>query len=155
MARLGWIGTVMVLAVLVGCEKKKLPQEPPPIKNNPAPRQDTPKIQAPPTVPDSLAKKIEAEWPAIKAEGDKFMEKFHELEGLRAGGDRAKMQPVVEAARGHYEKALEMWNTIYYSVDDFDDAKAEACRRFMRQWNREVDKWTTNAKALKEFSQVK
>lgn len=153
MARLGWIGTVIALALLVGCEKKKLPQEPMPVNNNPAPKQDTPKVQAPATVPKSLETTFNAKWPEIEREGAAFASKFAEASAAKASGDREKLDKLIDEANGHYQKLADLWAEIAYGFDE-DGPEAEACRRFLSPYERKVQKWQKQNKGLKEFSRA-
>lgn len=140
---------------LGGCGKKKSPPPVPPAGGNASTPEKTPAPSAPKGVPASLKSRIESVWPKIESAGEEFVEKFKEAQAAQRSGERDKMQQAIEVARGKYEDALEMWNEIYYSVDDYEEDVAEACRRYMRTWNRKVDGWTKKAKALKEFSLAK
>ena len=154
MNRNGLLALLLCLPlVAAGCDSKKK-QPPVPQPTQPAPRAPTPKVVAPAGVPQSLVSRVEAEWPAIEAEGKLFLQKFSEAKAAQASGNRDRMDPLIEAAKKHYERALERWNEIYYSVDDYPEDQAEKCRKFMSPKNRVVDGWTSKAKALKEFSRV-
>jgi hypothetical protein len=155
MNRLGALALLLCLPlVATGCDSKK-PPPPAPRQTQPAPRSTpTPKVVAPAGVPDILVARVQTEWPNIEAAGKLFLEKFAAAKAAQASGDRARMDPLIEAAKKHYERALEKWNEIYYSVDDYPEPQAEKCRAFLSPKNRVVDGWTKKAKALKEFSRV-
>lgn len=154
MARLGWIGTVIALALLVGCEKKKLPPEPTPDKTTPAPKEDTPKVRAPASVPKSLEATFNAKWPEIEREGAAFAATFAEATTARNSGDRDKLDGLIEKANGHYRKLADLWAEIAYGFDE-DGPEAEACRRFLSPYERKVQKWQKENKGLKEYSRAK
>ena len=153
MARIG--SFLIVLIVLAACEKRRdLPE--PVVTEKPAAKQPEKKSSpAPKGVPQSLKDKIDQDWPGIKEAGDKFVVHFGAAQAAQRAGKRDDMQAAIDAAQKEFIAALEGWNGIYYSVDDYDEATAEKCRRYMRTWNRQVDGWTKKAKALKEFSRAK
>lgn len=155
MARI--IALCTLLAFAVSCDKSPTRIPEPHTNKSQVPSQpSTPKISAPKEVPESLKSQVERDWPEIEKEGEAFLEQFAAATRARAENDRAKMDVAVDAAKKHYEAALEKWNAIYYSVDDIDDEDlAEKCRRWLRKWNKQVDGWTRKAKGLKEFSRVK
>ena len=138
MARLGWIGTVIALALLVGCEKKKLPQQPPPTSTNPAPKRDTPKVSAPASVPQGLVDDFNRHWPEIEKLGTSFDAKFKEADKLKAAGELDQLDKVIEAAN-----------------DEDNEAQAAACRRFLSPYEKRIKGWRAKNKGLKEISRAK
>lgn len=146
------------LILFAACDKKSR-AIPKPSVQPPAPAaavEPKPPISAPKEIPQSLKERVTRDWPSIEKEGEAFLESFNAARTAKSAGDRDKMDVAVEAARAHFNAALEKWNGIYYSVDDLNDERlAEKCRRWLRKWNRKVDSWTVKAKGLKEFSRVK
>lgn len=140
----------LVLSALPACGRK--PKKAPAVPAAPVQQPTRPTVAAPPSVPQSLVDRVQRDWPTIEKEGQLFLAKFAQVQA--AQGDRARMDPLIDEAKQHYENALESWNEIYYSVDDMPEAQAEACRRYLGTWNKQVDSWTSKAKALKEFSRV-
>jgi len=159
MARFATFGLLVLFAV-AACGKKKGP--PPAVTPQAqAPVQQTPKVEAPGGVPAALTALLEAEWPGIKKNGDAFLEKFDEASKARASGDREAMIAAVEEARKLYQDAAEGWAKIIYWPDDqvddgkMDETTAEACRKYLRSYERTVEGWNKKAKGLKEISTVK
>jgi len=147
------IASLCVLLLFAACDKG--PGKPPPLPQPQPQVPQAPTVKAAPGVPQSLADKVAREWPGIQKDGDAFVVKFNEASAARAAGDRDKMDIAIEAARKHFNDALEGWNGIYYTVDDMSEDQGETCRKFLRKWNKQVDSWTKKAKGLKEFSRVK
>jgi hypothetical protein len=106
-------------------------------------------------VPQALVDLVARKWPDIEKAGKEFEAKFSEADVAKAAGDREKMSAAIDAARDAFETAMEGWNEIYYSVDDYPEAQAEACRQYLRTWNSKVDAWMKKAKGLKEVSTIK
>ncbi|MHC4931323.1 MAG: hypothetical protein ACYTGV_03940 [Planctomycetota bacterium] len=148
------VPVLILLAFVAACDKgKSLP--PPPAAPQPKVEESTPSIKTPIGVPKDLGARVAEAWPAIEEQGKLFVKRFNEASAARSSGDLAKMDEAVQAAQQAYIKATESWNEIYYSVDDLPEDQAERCRRFLRKWNKQVDGWTKQAKALKEFSRAK
>ena len=148
---------IALFVFTVACERKVENVPPPPAPDKPAePAKKKPTISAPKSIPADLKARVETEWPKIEAEGKLFMDAFDRARKANAAGDRDALAKEVDVANKHYNAAVEMWNGIYYSVDDISDEQlAEKCRRWLRKWNKQVDAWTSKAKGLKEFSRVK
>jgi 16S rRNA (cytosine967-C5)-methyltransferase len=144
---------LLLFALVAACDKGKT--LPPPPAPQPKVEESAPSIKTPIGVPKELGAKVAEAWPQIEEQGKIFVVKFNEASAARASGDLAKMDEAVQAAQQAYIKATEGWNEIYYSVDDLPEEEAERCRRFLRRWNKQVDGWTKQAKALKEFSRAK
>jgi hypothetical protein len=157
MARIGWIGMVIALALLVGCEKKKLPQEPPPTNTNPTPKKDTPKVSAPATVPQGLVDEFNRYWPEIEKLGASFEAKFKEADKLRAAGELDQLDKVIEAANDDFIKLSDIWAKVTYSdaIDEDNEAQAAACRRFLSPYEKRIKGWRAKHKGLKEISRAK
>jgi len=162
MARFATLGLLVLFAV-AACGKKK---GPPPAAVTPQPAQapaqpQPPKAQPPGGVPAALTALLEAEWPGIKKNGEAFEAKFEEASKARASGDREAMNAAVEEARKLYQDAAEGWAKIIYWPDDqvdegkMDETAAEACRKYLRTYERTVEGWNKKAKGLKEISTVK
>jgi hypothetical protein len=148
------VPVLLLLGLVAACDKgKSLP--PPPAASQPKEEESTPSIKTPIGVPKELGARVAEVWPGIEAQGKIFVARFNEALSARSSGDLAKMDEAVQAAQQAYINATEGWNEIYYSVDDLPEDQAERCRRFLRKWNKQVDGWTKQAKALKEFSRAK
>ena len=146
------VPVLLLLALVAACDKGT--SIPPPPVSEPV-QESAPSIKTPIGVPKELGARVAEAWPGIEEQGKIFVARFHEASAARSSGDLAKMDVAVQAAKQAYMQATEGWNEIYYSVDDLPEEQAERCRRFLRKWNKQVDGWTKQAKALKEFSRAK
>jgi hypothetical protein len=125
---------LMLAMVACGDSRKSLPVPPAP-QTQPEPEKPAPSISAPPSVPDVLKQRVQSEWPVIEDLGKQFMAKFKELETARTKEDRAAMTKAADEAGKIYEKLSDMWAALYYSVDDYDEATGEICRKWLRTYN--------------------
>lgn len=148
-----------LLLVAPACGRKKLP--PPPDQPAQKPVAEARPLKAPPGVPEELRRLVEREWPGILKEGDAFLEKFKEFQNAQGSGDRAAMSALVEEAGPLCRSATDKWAVIAYWVEDkvqdggIDEATAEKCREFLRDYEKRVKEWESKNKVLKEFSTVK
>ena len=148
--------SALTLALAVGLfacgdSRKSLPVPPTP-QPAPEPEKPAPSISAPAQVPEVLRERVAKEWPIIEDLGQQFMAKFADLEKARAAEDRPAMTAAAKAAGEIFNRLGDMWAAIYYSVDDYDDATGEVCRKWLRTYNSKVEYWEKRAKATKEFS---
>jgi len=148
--------STMTLALAVGLfacgdSRKSLPVPPAP-QSAPEPEKSAPSISAPAQVPDVLRERVAKEWPIIEDLGKQFMAKFADLEKARTAEDRPAMTAAAKSAGEIYTRLGDMWASIYYSVDDYDEATGEVCRKWLRTYNKQVEYWEKRAKATKEFS---
>jgi hypothetical protein len=149
-----------LVLVAPACGRKKAP---PPIEQ-PAvqkPAVEPRPLKAPPGVPDELRRLVEREWPGILKEGDAFLAKFKEFQNAQGSGDRAAMSALVEEARPLCQSAMDKWADIAYWVENkvadgaIDEATADKCRDFLRDYEKRVKEWESKNKVLKEFSTAK
>ena len=148
---------LIALFALVACGgERKAPPRPAGIESQPdRSMPKVPEISAPATVPAQLKARVAREWPAIEELGRQFDAKFEEASKARTAGDRASLSNAAEEGGKLYGRLADDWAAIYYSVDDLSDETAEACRRWLRTYNRKVDSWKNRSKALKEFSSAR
>ena len=150
------------LVLFAACEKKS--KKPPVVQNNQTqntqPDQVTPKPKPAPTgVPAALKSMLDAKWPKLEAEGQKFNAKFMEAQKLR--GNRAALTKKIEEARQHYTTMKDIWAEIaYWPVNQLDDGNIDQkthdlCERYLRSKSSVVKGWDKKAKSLKELSAVK
>ena len=151
----GGLLLVIVLVVMSGQKDKK--QQPAPAANTstkttPAKTQTEKKPEPPAEVPAEFIRKVESAWPAIEKMGKEFEKNFAKARIAHKENNREVLQTEINAAQKAYEAAQDAWAPIYYSADDYGENVAEACRSWVKSYEKKVSGWTKQAKALKEFS---
>ena len=149
------VRTALLLALLLpfaACEKRG--KKPPPASPLPTPPPAA-KVQAPASVPQALAERIEREWPEIEKEGKLFLDALAEATKARDAGDRAGMSPAVKVAQDHFDKAAAAWGDITGEFDSLTQEQQDACWTYVRSKEKQYKGWMEKAKALAQFSTAK
>ncbi|MHC4452769.1 MAG: hypothetical protein ACYS0E_21955 [Planctomycetota bacterium] len=106
--------------------------------------------KAPTTIPTQYVDTFKKNWSKIEELGATFTTQFK-----KAQESRGRDKEAVDAANATYQELADLWAEVGYAAQDESDEIQEAWAKYLRSYERQVKKWVTMNKGLKEFSRVK